>query len=103
MAGNELDVVAERPQALFDRAHQRVVVAAREVGAADRAGEKHVAHDGQLRRPVEEADMPRCVARCVQHFHDDIAETDRVAILEPAIGRKGGAVPGEAEHATLLG
>src|SRR5512138_542512 len=43
VAADERDVVAERPQLVADGVDQGVVAAAREIGAADRAGEQHVA------------------------------------------------------------
>ena len=45
VARNERDVVPERPELLRDRRDQRRMVAAGEIGAADRALEQHVADD----------------------------------------------------------
>lgn len=50
---HERHVVTERPQPLGDQAHQRGVVAA-EIRPADRAGERHVADEGDVVGPVEE-------------------------------------------------
>jgi hypothetical protein len=58
----EGDVVAEREEALADRGEQLRVVAAREVGAADRAREQHVADEGEARGRVHEHDVARRVA-----------------------------------------
>ena len=63
VAGDELDIVAERPEALADGADQGGVVAAREVGAADRALEQHVADDRQMRGRVMEDSSLRRLAR----------------------------------------
>ena len=68
MAGNELDIIAERPELLMDRVDQRLVIAARKIGAADRAGEEHIADQGQFRRGMEKHHMPRRMAGCVQHL-----------------------------------
>src|SRR3546814_5929575 len=54
MARHEDDVVAEGPELLADRAQQRRMVAARQVGPADRAAEQHVADEGEAVRGVEE-------------------------------------------------
>ena len=43
VTGHETDIVAERPELGGDRFDQRRVIAAREIGAADRALEQHVA------------------------------------------------------------
>ena len=49
VAGDEHRVVAHRPQPLRDAGDQRVMVAPRKVGAADAAGEQHVADEGAPR------------------------------------------------------
>ncbi len=46
MAGDEGDVVPERPELLADRPDEQLVIAARQVRAPDRAPEQHVADDG---------------------------------------------------------
>src|SRR4051794_25028763 len=54
VAADEGDVVAERQELFPDRAEQRLMAAARQVGATDRAAEQHVAHDGEAVGGVEE-------------------------------------------------
>src|SRR5262245_49972768 len=71
---NERDVVAQRQDLRLDRADQRVVIAAREVRATDRALEEHVPHDRELRLALEEDDVTGRVARAVAHFEHDVAE-----------------------------
>src|SRR5438132_1321808 len=65
VAGHELDIVAERPEASGDRLDQLGVVAAREIRPPDGALEQHVAHLGELRLAVEEDHMARRVPRAV--------------------------------------
>ena len=66
--GHEGHVVAEWPEPPGDGADQRIVVAAGEVRAADRAGEKHVADECDRSRAVEEHDVTGRVARAVQYL-----------------------------------
>jgi hypothetical protein len=84
VAGNEFDIVAQRPELAPDRIDQGLVVAARKIGAADAAGEQHVADQGQLRRRVEEHHMARRVAGGVQHLQGFLADRDGVAVFQPA-------------------
>src|SRR5690606_33115031 len=99
--GHEGHVIAERPELAGDRANQGGVIAAREVGAADRALEQHVADDREPRLAMEEHHMPGRVAGAVQHLETLGAELDGVAILEPTI-RFEGLQPCEAETLALL-
>jgi len=102
MAGDEDRVVAHGPQPLSDGVHQLRMVAAGKVGAADGAGEEHVAHQGQLARAVEEDHVARGVAGAVQHLQGLAPHLHAVAALEPAV-RGEAAHVGEAEHFGLLG
>ncbi len=85
MAGDEHHVVAERPELRDDRLQQRRMVAAREIGASDRAGEQHVADDREAVGRGEEDDVPGRVAGAVAHLQFGAAEADRVAALQPAV------------------
>src|SRR5690606_21803338 len=51
---HERHLVAQWPELAGDRVEQVLVVAHREVGAADRAGEQHVADESEASRTVEE-------------------------------------------------
>ena len=88
MAGDEGDVVAERPQAVADRLEELVVIAAREIRSADRAPEQHVTHEGDLRRLVHEHDMARRMAGAVHHVEGRVAEAHRLAVGQPAVGHE---------------
>ena len=77
------------------------MVAAREVGAPDRALEKHVADLRQAIGRAEEHDVTGRVARAVQDIQLDVTETHLVAGLEPAVGLEA-LDPGETEHPALL-
>jgi hypothetical protein len=48
MPGDKRDVIPERPQALGDRADEGGVIAAREVGAANRALKQDIADESDL-------------------------------------------------------
>lgn len=61
------------------------MVAAREVGAADRTGEQHVADDREPMRAAEEHDVARRVPRAVIDLERFLAEGERVAVGEPAV------------------
>src|SRR5262249_28649160 len=88
VARHELDVVAQRPQAAPDRVKQLIVVAARKVGAANRAPEQHVAHEGDLRGFVHEHHMTRRMAGAMDYVEGKIAEAYSVAVLQPAVGHE---------------
>ena len=110
MAAEELDVVAEREQLAADRGNQRRVVAIGEVGAPDRALEQHVAHQRDAERGRDEDDMPRRVARAMQHGEFLAGDRDGLAFLEPAVGRDGlafhpvaRALLGQAGEEELIG
>src|SRR6185369_7799582 len=94
---HEADVVAQRPEPRGDRLDQLGVVAAREVGAPDRALEKHVADLGEPRLAVEEDHMPGRVAGAVVDLELRLAEGNLIAVVEPAVGRE---AP-RARHAPL--
>ena len=61
------------------------MIAALEVGAADRALEQNVADQRQLRRRMMEDDMARRVAGAVADGEFQLADGHRVAVGQPAI------------------
>src|SRR5262245_8878967 len=96
----EAHVVAEDEQPLADRADERVVVAAWEVRAPDRALEEHVAHQREARRTVEEDHVAGGVARAVLDLELELADRHALAALEPAVGLEGASL--EAKQRRLL-
>ena len=84
MAGDECRLVAHWPQALGDRMDQLLLVPVREIPAADRAAEQHVADQRDARFRLVEDDVPGGVARAVPDVEGDIANGCLVAIGEPA-------------------
>src|SRR3546814_15349647 len=70
---------------LRDRREELLVIAAREVGAADRALEQYVADDRELRWLVVKDDMPRRVPRTVDDVEGQRADRHRVAVVQPAV------------------
>ena len=73
MTGNEDGIAAERPQLARNRVDQVLMIAHREIGAADRSLENHIADNGELRRRMVEHDMARRVARAVAHLQSVFA------------------------------
>ncbi len=61
------------------------MVAAREVGAADRAAEQDIPHLGEPRLAMEEDHMAGRVAGAVDHLEGGLAELDRVAVRQPPV------------------
>src|SRR5690606_23472574 len=79
---------------------QVLMVAAREVRAADRALEQHVSDDRELARPVKEHDVARRVAGAVDDLERKLADGYRIAVLQPAIGLE--AARGHAPFASVV-
>ena len=95
MAGMHPGVVAERQQHPRDRLHQRLVVAAGQIGAPDRAGKQRVAHEQiepALAAPADlQADVARTVSRRV--VDDDVVVAEaRSAPARRSSGRPAAAV-----------
>ena len=66
--------------------HEHLVVAAREIGAADRTEEDHVADDRHRLRGRDEDDVPRRVAGSEEDFKLGTAEGDVDAGDEVVVG-----------------
>src|SRR6516164_11776104 len=92
VAADEADIVAERQQLFGDRPDQGLVIAAGQIGAADRAVEQDIADMGEAHLLVEEHDAAWRVSGTVQYVESQFADRDLVALIEPAIG-------GEIPHA----
>ena len=98
---DETHVVAQGKELVADRVDQRRVVAARKVGAADRALEQHVADEGQLCFRLVEHHVAGRVAGTVQHGETQRTDFDRVAVFQPPVGHEG--LDGrKTEHGRLL-
>ena len=82
VAGENHSVAGEGEELLADGAHERVVVAAREVGAAYRALEECVAGDDESRQRTVEGYASRGVAGDANDFDHLVAETEGVAVVE---------------------
>ena len=85
MAADEGGVVAQWPQLAGDRRDKVGMVAAGEIGAADRTLEQHVAHQRQLRLGMVEHHMARRVAGAVEHIEPQLAHAPRIAVGQPAV------------------
>lgn len=101
MAGDEHRVVAQRPELAGDRVDQILMIALREVGAADRSLEQHVADDGELRRRMVEDDMAGRVAGAVIDVEHQLADGHGIAVDQPAARFE--RHPAHAILATVLG
>src|ERR1700756_3277629 len=88
VTADETDVVAERQQFFGDRADQRGMAAARQIGAADRAVEQHVADMGETHLLVEEDYAARRMTRAMENVEAQFADPDLLAFPEPAIGHE---------------
>ena len=84
MAGQELDVVAERQELALDAGDQQLMAPAGQVGPPDRAGEQRVARQQESQILLKEGDMSRRMAGHMSDREDDVAERDLVALLQPA-------------------
>ena len=86
VAGDEGGVVAQRPEPPGDRVDQVLMVAHREIGAADRALEQDVADDRELRGGMVEDDMAGRVAGAMIDVEGQLADRHLIAIDQPAVG-----------------
>src|SRR3990167_6409511 len=101
MAGDENRLVAHGPEALGDAVDELFVVALGEVGAANAAGKKHVAHKRTVDLRGVEHHMAGRVAGAMAHLQYFVADLHLVAIVQPAGGCEGERGR-EAEHGALL-
>jgi len=74
---------------LGDAIDQVLVVALREIGAANAAGKQHIADKGALDVGRIEHDMAGRVPRAVAHLQGVRAQGDGVAVAQPACGFEG--------------
>src|SRR5262245_56892011 len=71
---NESNIVAERHELGLDRGDQGLMIAARNVAAADRAAEQHVADDRKALVGVEQHDTAGRMAGAVQDLERKIVD-----------------------------
>ena len=102
VARDETDIITERPELVADRTDQRGVIAARQVGTADRALKQHIANHRQSRWRMEKHHVAGRVAGAVQNLQRQVTETHCVTVVQPAIGRERRR-RAETEHTTLMG
>ena len=88
MPWNELYIVAERPELLANGADQRRIVTARQVRAPDRTLKQDIADDSQTALGMEENHMTGGVTGAMSNLKLNIAESDRIALLQPAVGHE---------------
>lgn len=88
MPRDKAHVVAERKQLVADDGQKRGMVAAWEIGTADRALEQHITDESEPRLWLIEHHMARSVAGAVQHLEMDRADLDGVAVSQPLIRRE---------------
>ena len=85
VAGYEGHVVAQRPELLGDRIDQVLMIAARKVGATDRALKQDVADHRQLGRLMVKNHVTRRVAGAVNDVEHEIADRHLIAIDQPPV------------------
>ena len=69
MAGQDRYIVAKRVEFVLDPAKQQVAIAARQIPAADPAGEKHISSDHEFILAQIEAETARTMAWHLEHLH----------------------------------
>ena len=89
MSWYEHRVVTHGPQALGDAIDQVLVVALREIGAANAAGKQHIADKGALDVGRIKHDMAGRVPWAVTHLQSVRAQGDGIAVTQPARGFEG--------------
>ena len=102
MPGNKADIVPQRKKLAADRIQQLLVIAAREIGTADRAFKKHIPDHGQAGIGGIENHVPGRVSRCVNDLQLVLTELDRIAVLQPSVWLEDIRLA-EAELAGLFG
>jgi len=88
MPRNELHIVSQRPELLANGADQRRIVTARQVRAPDRTLKQNIADDSQTALGMEENHMTGGVTGAMSNLKLNIAESDRIALLQPAVGHE---------------
>ena len=86
VAGHERRVVAERPQLRGDRGDQLIVIPLGEIRAPDRSLEQHVADERDAGFGLVKHHMAGGVSRTVIDAERCVAELDRIAADQPAVG-----------------
>ncbi len=97
MAADEPDFIAQREDLVADRFQKLLVIAAGQIGSADRAVEQHVAEMGKALLPVDIDDMAGRMARAMENLEFMLAEGDLVALLQEAV-RRDVAHAADVEH-----
>jgi len=85
----ERDVIAQWPKLFLHGAHKVGMVATRKIRTADRAREQHVTYQRHAIHAAEEDHMARRMSGAVIDLHGFVAKLNRVAILQPPVGREG--------------
>src|SRR5438105_5015653 len=76
MAADNHDIVREREELVPNRAQQFAMIAARQIGAANRAREQHIAHDCQALYRINKYHVSRGMPRAMQHIECELANVD---------------------------
>lgn len=102
MTGDEHGGVAHGPQALDDAGNERVLVALREIGAANGPGKQHITHKSTSNFRRMKHHVTGRVAGAVTHLQRAVTHRDRITVKQPARGCKRIRM-GKAERPALLG
>ena len=97
MAGIQARIIRQGQDLAADAVHQRGVIAAGQVGAANAAGKEHIANEGDLLGGAVEHHMAGGVAGDVAHFESSAAQGKYLAVFQGYI-RVGGRVHVQAKE-----
>ncbi len=102
MSADDRDIISQGQKLFSDRFEQLPLIASGEIGAADRAGEQHVADDRQALRRTEKDDASRRMPRTMQDLERQLPDLDLIAIFQPSVRLHVRGVP-DAEGARAFG
>ena len=102
MPWNKHGLIAHRPQAPDDAGNQRVVLALRQIGAANGAGKQHIAHKSTTNFGRMKHHMAGRMAGAVVNSQRAVTDRDAITVKQPARGRER-LSRGQAKHLALLG
>lgn len=72
----------QRHQHIANATHQRVVVAARQVGSSDALSEKHITVEHNACNGFEKANVTWCVTGCKEHLQLEFTDLNGMIIRE---------------------
>ena len=83
---DKLNIVSQRVQVFTDGFDQRIETAFGKIGAANGAGKKNIPRNGDFAWCMEENDMAGRMTGAVKYLQCFVADGNRIALTEPAVG-----------------